>query len=322
MKLRNTICIAITFAATSTFAQTPAPKPVAPKPAAPKPAVAKPAAAKPPAAPAATPAAKPELKPTDIVIEIGDLKISKAEYEMLISTLPDQVKAQATGADKKKVAEQYADIRMLALKAKKENITADPKLAAQMAFQTENFLAGAYMKELQGKLKVDDAEVQKLYESNKAAYEQVKARHILIRFKDSRVPVREGMKDLTKEEALEKAKEVRAKLTVENFQEMAKKESDDVGSGADGGSLGAFGKGQMVPEFETAAFAQKVGTISDPVGSAFGYHIILVEDHSSKKLDEVRTQLEEQAKPEMLKKYVEDLRKSQNVKLNDSYFGN
>lgn len=320
MKLRNTICIAATFAATLTFAQTPAPKPVAPKPAAPKPAVAKPAAVDP--KPAAAPAAKPELKPTDIVIEIGDLKISKAEYEMLISTLPDQVKAQATGPDKKKVAEQYADIRMLALKAKKENITADPKLAAQMAFQTENFLAGAYMKEMQGKLKVDDAEVQKLYEANKATYEQLKARHILIRFKDSRVPVREGMKDLTKEEALEKAKEVRAKLTVENFQEMAKKESDDVGSGADGGSLGSFGKGQMVPEFETAAFAQKVGTISDPVGSAFGYHIILVEDHSSKKLEEVRPQLEEQAKPEMLKKYVEALRKAQNVKLNDNYFGN
>ena len=318
MKLRNTICIAATFAATLTFAQTPAPKPVAPKPAAPKPAAVKPAAA----APAAMPAAKPELKPTDIIIEIGDLKISKAEYEMLVSTLPDQVKTQATGPEKKKVAEQYADIRMLALKAKKENITADPKLAAQMAFQTENFLAGAYMKEMQGKLKVDDAEVQKLYETIKASYDQVKARHILIRFKDSRVPVREGMKELSKEEALEKAKDVRSKLTLENFQEMAKKESDDVGSGADGGSLGSFGKGQMVPEFEAAAFSQKVGTISDPVASAFGYHIILVEDHSNKKLDEVRAQLEEQAKPEMLKKFVEDLRKSQNVKLNDSYFGN
>ena len=103
---------------------------------------------------------------------------------------------------------------------------------------------------------------------------------------------------------------------------MAKKESDDAGSGADGGSLGVFSRGQMVPQFETAAFALPVGTISDPVESPFGHHIILVDEHSNKKLEEVRGELEEQAKPEMLKKAIEDMRKSSNVKLNDNYFGN
>ena len=337
MNLRNTIPFAVAFAACvflgQSYGQTPAPKPPVAKPAAPKPAVVKPAVVVPkpaavkPAAPAPEAVAAPakpmvEVKPDDVIIEIGDLKITKAEYELLVSTLPEQVRQQANGPDKKKVAEQYADIRMLAATAKKQNLGADPKTAVQMAFQTENFLAGALVREMQGKLKVDEASIQKLYEEGKSRYEQIKARHILIRFTGSRVPVREGMKDLSKEESLAKAKEVKEKLTKENFAEMAKKESDDAGSGADGGSLGVFSKGQMVPQFETAAFALPVGTISDPVESPFGHHIILVDEHSNKKLEEVRGELEEQAKPEMLKKAIEDMRKSSNVKLNDNYFSN
>ena len=323
MNLRNTIPFAAALAACLSFGQTPAPKPAQAKPAAVKPAAPKPAATPAAVTPAPAPA-KPvvEVKPGDVIIEIGDLKITKAEYELLVSTLPDQVKTQANGPEKKKVAEQYADIRMLAANAKKSNILADPKTAAQMAFQTENFLAGAFVRDMQGKLKVDESIIQKAFEEGKSRFETVKARHILIRFTGSRVPVREGMKDLSKEESLAKAKEVKAKLTKENFAEMAKKESDDAGSGADGGSLGAFARGSMVPPFEAAAFSLPVGTISDPVESPFGYHIIMVEEHSTKKLEEVRAELEEQAKPQMLQKAIEDMRKSSNVKLNDNYFNN
>jgi parvulin-like peptidyl-prolyl isomerase len=61
-----------------------------------------------------------------------------------------------------------------------------------------------------------------------------------------------------------------------DFAEMAKKESKDTGSGANGGDLGWFGKGAMVPEFEQAAFSQKIGEIGEVVQSQFGYHIIQV----------------------------------------------
>jgi parvulin-like peptidyl-prolyl isomerase len=61
-----------------------------------------------------------------------------------------------------------------------------------------------------------------------------------------------------------------------NFAEMAKKESKDTGSGANGGDLGWFGKGAMVAEFEQAAFSQKIGEIGEVVQSQFGYHIIQV----------------------------------------------
>ena len=59
-----------------------------------------------------------------------------------------------------------------------------------------------------------------------------------------------------------------------DFGALATKYSEDPGSAANNGSLGEFGKGQMVPEFETAAFAQKAGQISKPVKTSFGWHII------------------------------------------------
>jgi len=68
-----------------------------------------------------------------------------------------------------------------------------------------------------------------------------------------------------------------AQLTAgQDFAELAKKESKDTASAANGGELGWFGKGAMVPEFETAAFSQPIGEIGKPVKSQYGYHIIQV----------------------------------------------
>ena len=81
----------------------------------------------------------------------------------------------------------------------------------------------------------------------------------------------------TEEEALEIIEEIKSRVSVENFAELAKTDSEGP-SGPSGGDLGWFGKGVMVPEFEAAAFALEVGVVSDPVKSPFGYHLILVED--------------------------------------------
>lgn len=73
-----------------------------------------------------------------------------------------------------------------------------------------------------------------------------------------------------------KADAIRARVTAANFAEIAKEESTDTGSASQGGDLGTIQKGQMVEEFEEAAFALKDGEISDPVKTQFGWHIILV----------------------------------------------
>jgi peptidyl-prolyl cis-trans isomerase D len=97
--------------------------------------------------------------------------------------------------------------------------------------------------------------------------EQVWARHILV-------------------ETEKEAKDIYKRLKEgADFAELAKTSSKDTGSGVNGGDLGWFGKGQMVPEFEEAAFKLKVGEISEPVKSQFGYHIIQVLGHEDRPLD-------------------------------------
>lgn len=78
--------------------------------------------------------------------------------------------------------------------------------------------------------------------------------------------------------ALARAQQVRQRiLGGADFAEVAREVSSDRGSAARGGSLGTFGRGQMVPAFEQAAFSQPVGQVGEPVLSQFGYHIIQVE---------------------------------------------
>lgn len=106
--------------------------------------------------------------------------------------------------------------------------------------------------------------------------EEVQARHILVESED-------------------KAKEIVDKLAKGgDFAQLAKENSKDPGSKEDGGMLGFFGRGQMVPAFEEAVFRLKKGEVSPPVKSQFGYHVIKLEDRREKKLpsfDEVKERI-------------------------------
>ncbi|AMK10361.1 MAG: SurA N-terminal domain-containing protein [Pseudodesulfovibrio sp.] len=137
---------------------------------------------------------------------------------------------------------------------------------------------------------VSSDEIKAYFEANKDKMqepEQVKARHILVMVKDSDpAEVKEKAKErIDKIYARAKAGEDFAALAVEN---------SDGPSGPDGGELGWFGRGAMVPAFEEAAFALNKGDISEPVKTRFGWHVILVEDKKEgtvKTLDEAKDEI-------------------------------
>jgi peptidyl-prolyl cis-trans isomerase C len=161
------------------------------------------------------------------------------------------------------------------------------------------------------KIVVEPAEVNSFYESNPKAFdvpEQVRARHIIVRFK-------EGATDADKKEAraaIDKAAERLKKG--EDFEAVAKEVSQD-GTASNGGDLGYFGRGQMVPEFDTVAFSMEKGKVSAVVETRFGFHLIKVEDKREPRkltVQEVGPRIVEFLKQkkgqEGLKKYVDDLR--------------
>lgn len=115
---------------------------------------------------------------------------------------------------------------------------------------------------------ITDEEITTYYEENKESYnqaEEVEASHILVEDETT-------------------AKEVLEKLKADgDFAELAMEYSTDTASSADGGNLGSFGKGEMVTEFEDAAFAMGVDEISEPIQSEHGYHIIKVTGKTEAK---------------------------------------
>jgi peptidyl-prolyl cis-trans isomerase D len=127
--------------------------------------------------------------------------------------------------------------------------------------------------------------IETAYTENFSKYnkpEEVKARHILI----------------TGDKAEEKIKALHSKVNAKNFGDIAKKETEDPTGKANGGDLGWFSAGRMVPEFEKVAFGMKKGEISQPVKTQFGYHIILVEDKKgaeTKPVDSVKHELAQMA---------------------------
>lgn len=315
--------LAASMAASLTFGQDSTQKKAAPaKPAAP---AAKPAA---PAAKPAAPAAKPVItaKPVvgtpvsatnPVVMTVGDEKITKEDFEAFIAGLPEQVRAQMANIPKRRIAEQIADIKVYAAEARKRNLDK----TAMARLEMDQALANSLYRDVQGKLNPSEADMQAYFESHRDQYQKVRARHILIRFKGSPVPTREGQKDLTKEEALAKATELKKAIDGgADFAELAKKESDDAGSGANGGDLGPFGRGMMVPPFEQAAFSLPVGKTSDPVESQFGYHVIQVQEQLGKDFASVKSEIEPKIKPELAQKAMGDIKAAAKIEYNDSYF--
>jgi peptidyl-prolyl cis-trans isomerase C len=265
----------------------------------------------------------PKPDATKIVLTIGDTKLTAADFEELINVLPPQYQAQArSGAGKRAFAEQYIQLLVLAEAAEKDKLDQQDNIKKQIAFARLSVVAGAEFTNIQENVRIDDAAIEKYYNDHKSEYEVVKARHILIHVKGAPgPPPKAGKTELTDAEALEKAKAIRARLVGgEDFALVASAESDD-SSASNGGSLGEFGKGMMVPPFEQAAFALKVGDLSEPVKSPFGYHIIKVESHGTKPLAEVKASIQSKLRPQLAREALDNLRKGAKVEIDDSYFG-
>lgn len=273
------------------------------------------------------PAAAAPVPPETVVLTIGDEKITAGEIDHLIDMIPEQYRAQARASGRRQFADNIVRLKVMAQEARRRKLDQTPAFKDQIAFQSENLLAQTLYRDLATNTKVDEATARAYYDQHKDEYIQVKASHVLIRVKGSPFPVgkdKDGKekKELTEEEALAKANEIRKRLLAgEDFAKVAKEESDDAGSAANGGDLGTFGKGRMVPAFETVAFKEPVGQISEPVKSQFGYHVIKVVERKERTFAEVQPEIDKKLPAEMAQKTMEKLRTEAKVVMDPAYFG-
>jgi peptidyl-prolyl cis-trans isomerase C len=286
-----------------------------------QPAPATPPQSGPALAPVTAPTPETNVAPDSVVITIGAQNVTRAQFELLLAAIGNST---APAAQKRRVAEQYAELETLVQEAHKRKLdeTASPEVKTLIKIQSDGALAAGLQKQISDDTHFSELDIRSYYDTHKGEFEEAKASHILIRFKGSNVPLKPAEKDLTPEEALAKAQDLRKQIVAgADFAAIAKAESDDPGTAPKGGDLGTFRHGQMVPQFDQAAFSLPVGEVSEPVRTQFGYHLIKVTTRNAKSFDEAKPQIEKELKPKMAKDTVDQIKAHTAVTLNDAYFG-
>jgi peptidyl-prolyl cis-trans isomerase C len=237
---------------------------------------------------AAAPATMPApVDPAKVILTQGDVTLTAGEFGAIVASLPANYQAALSDPTvKKRLADRIVQVKQLAEEARKRGLQDKPELKQQIEMQTNELLANALMKDVQGG--GNEKEQREYFDANKSNFDNVKARHILIRTPGSPVPVA-GTKELTDAEAKAKAEQIVQRLAKgEDFAAIAKAESDDKGSGVQGGDLGTFAPYKMDSTFSKATLGLKKNEISAPVKTQFGYHIIQLLDDTPRTYEEAK----------------------------------
>lgn len=215
-----------------------------------------------------------------ILATVGNLTVTEADVNEYIASLGQRGAAYNTPDGKRAVLSQLVNHKLLLLDAQRNLYEGDAAFRAKLQKVKEELLIEFAAEKAIAGITVTDAELEKYYEENKDNFNTgatVNASHILVSTEDE-------AKDIL----------VKIKDGEMSFEDAARKYSS-CPSKDNGGCLGEFSRGQMVPEFDTAVFEMKEGEISEtPVKTQFGYHLIKLNTKNESKvleLTEIRDEL-------------------------------
>ncbi|WP_160683631.1 peptidyl-prolyl cis-trans isomerase [Clostridium sp. C2-6-12] len=204
-------------------------------------------------------------------------EITEKDLNAIISRYPEEQRGALQNEGKKKqLLEQLISFELMNKFGKEIELDKTQEYKDAIESISKEVITSMAINKILSDITVTDDEVKKYYEDNKEAFGQpatVSARHILV---------------ATEEEAKKAKEEISGEKI--SFGDAAMKYST-CPSNQQGGNLGEFSKGMMVPEFEEAAFTAEIGVVTEPVKTQFGYHLILVDaknEASIKSFDEVK----------------------------------
>ncbi len=243
--------------------------------------------------------------------KVDNTAVTQADFDREYQALPDYAQQIFTdAAGKEKFLNEIINKELLYREAVRKGYDKGQDYLKKVEeFKKLSLVSELFEKEIMAKAKVSDQDAKDYYDKNKDDFivaKEIKASHILVKTED------EAQKVLSR---LKKG---------EKFETVAKAVSIDTGSAKNGGDLGFFKKGQMVPEFERAAAALKAGeTTSSPVKSPFGYHIIKVTDKKTgdpipfdKVRDLVSQKLSGEKQKGVFDTYMAELKKTHKIEIN------
>ncbi|WP_277218145.1 peptidylprolyl isomerase [Peptoniphilus vaginalis] len=243
-----------------------------------------------------------------VLAEVNGKKITGVDYNLFIDSLNPQLKQYFGGEElNKDVVNELVYQALLYEDAMEKGMDKEDEFIQVVEKTKESMLKTYALGKLLATAEVKDEDIKRFYEDNKDAFKQAEsadASHILVEEED-------------------KAREIYEKIkNGGDFEELAK-EFSTCPSKEKGGDLGTFTRGQMVKEFEDAVFENEVGTITEPVKTQFGYHIIKINKKNPARelsFDEVKDKIVEQVRrqkeQEIYNKKITELKDKYEVKMN------
>ena len=230
---------------------------------------------------AAKPSPAADLGPLSgkVVARYGNRSLTTDDVAEELLRIPERARIRLTSDSRRAMVENRVLSDLVVDDARVRGVDDDPEIARQVDDLRKRRVFQKVMRGLQEIPVIDDETVRKFYVEHPERFSAatIKARHVLSKSEEEARAIR----DL-----------VRADPS--RFPEIAKEKSTDLASARQGGDLGWFGRGRMVPEFEEVAFALPPGQVSDPVKTAYGWHVIVVEEFKQgepEPLDQVKEQI-------------------------------
>jgi len=214
-----------------------------------------------------------------ILASVAGNPITEAELEMALASMGQRGQAYNNPQGRQVLLEQLIAQKLFLMDAQKNLMEREPEFKEQLKRVKEEMLTNYAIKKAVEKVRVTDDEIQKFYDENPDQFEAgmtYNASHILV-------------------DSEEKAAEIAAQINAGEISfEDAARANSTCPSGQQGGELGDFGHGQMVPEFEAACDTLEIGEMSAPVQTQFGWHLVKLnkkEDGGKMALAEVKDQI-------------------------------
>ena len=222
------------------------------------------------------------------------------EVMQIAEQLPEEYRRQPLDSYFGQLVDDVINTRLAAKAATADGLQNEELIIEAIRIATNRILAEAYMAS-EVRKDVDDAAIEAAYErfvADSDSREEISARHILVNSEEEALGLIEKLKNGA------------------DFSALAKEFSTGP-SGPKGGDLGYFGRGQMVPDFEAAAFNLEIGTFSSqPVRTQFGWHVIKLEDKriaAPATLDEMRGQIANSLSQQALARLIEEMRSDADI---------
>ena len=270
--------------------------------------------------------------PDAVVITVGDLKITAAEVDKIVATLPPQNRQYfASPAGRAQFADFLVRTKLFVREAEKRHLEDREDVKLSMKLFRESLLSREVEKELVNEIKVTNEEAKQFLDANAKSFEQARVRRIVVRSASTSQFYADGKPSdqlPTDEEAKAKAEDIRKKVTEgADFEEMAAKFSDDPMTSGKGGDLGFVRRvnqdprSLLTPPMLDAMFGLKVGEISQVIQTPFGFEIFKLEERKSPKIEEVRQEVDNSIRQQKYETLYQEMKGRSGVKIDEAYFG-